>query len=52
MELFTDLKCVYFEGNGFSKIEGLEANTKLLTLFLQENLIEKIEGLETLKELR
>ena len=37
---------------GISKIEGLEDNTKLLSLYLQENLIEKIEGLHTLTNLR
>ena len=37
---------------GFSKIENLEYNTKLLTLYLQENLIETIEGLDSLRNLR
>jgi dynein assembly factor 1 len=34
LELFPDLKCLYFEGNGIHKIEGLETNTKLRSLYL------------------
>lgn len=52
MEQFTDLKCLYFEGNGCKSMKGLEGNTMLRSLFLQENVIEEIEGLDTLKELR
>ena len=52
MELFPDLKCVYFEGNGLTKIEGLETNVKMMSLYLQENLIRKIEGLGTMTDLR
>lgn len=37
---------------GINKIEGLEENTKLMSLYLQENLIDKIEGLHTLTNLR
>ena len=39
MELFPDLKCLYFEGNGIDKIQGLTTNVLLMSLFLQENLI-------------
>ncbi len=34
-----------------TKLEGLDQNVKLRSLYLQENLIEKIEGLETLTDL-
>jgi dynein assembly factor 1 len=52
MEQFTDLKCLYFEGNGCKSMLGLEGNTQLRSLFIQENIIEKMEGLDTLKDLR
>lgn len=52
LEDFTELKCLYFEGNGCKSLKGLESNVKMKSLFVQENLIEKIEGLETLKELK
>jgi hypothetical protein len=45
MELFPDLKCLYWEGNGTSQISGLESNVQLVSLYLQENLIRKMEGL-------
>ena len=45
--LFKNVFCI-----GINKIEGLEANTKMMSLYLQENLIEKIEGLDTLVGLR
>ena len=34
-----------------TKLDGLEQNVKLRSLYLQENLIEKIEGLDTLQDL-
>jgi len=34
MHLFPELKCLYFEGNGLKKIEGLETNTQLVSLYL------------------
>ena len=52
MELFTNLKCLYFEDNGCRSLKGLEHNTELRSLFIQENIIETIEGLDTLRELR
>ena len=52
LEQFTDLKCLYFEGNGCKKLEGLEKCTKLRCFFVQENAIEKMEGLDTLTDLR
>ena len=51
MNLFPDLKCLYWEGNCVQKISGLESNTELLSLYLQENMIRKIEGLSTLSKL-
>ncbi len=39
---------IWLEGNGISKIEGLENQVKLRVLYLQENVIEKIEGLNSL----
>lgn len=46
------MKCVYLEGNGFKKIEGLEVNVMLRALYLQENVISKMENLSTLVDLR
>lgn len=39
---------IWLEGNGLSKIEGLDRQGELRTLYLQENLIERIEGLDAL----
>lgn len=52
LEQFTELRCLYFEGNGCVSLTGLEQNTQLRSLFIMENCIENIEGLDTLKELR
>jgi len=52
MGQFTELKCLYFEGNGCESLLGLEHNTQLKSLFIQENVLTKIEGLDNLKELR
>ena len=49
---FTQLKCLYFEGNGCVSLTGLEENRELRSLYVQENCIDKIEGLENMKELR
>ena len=34
MHLFPDLKCVYFEGNGFTEMTGLENNSQMMSLML------------------
>ncbi len=39
---------IWLEGNGISKIEGLENQVRLRVLYLQENIIEHIEGLNSL----
>ena len=49
---FTELKCLYFEANGCDSMLGLEKNTMMRSLFLQENCIEVMEGLDTLTDLR
>lgn len=51
MEEYTGVKCLWLEGNGLSKIEGLENLTALKTLYLHENAIETIEGLQNNTEL-
>jgi hypothetical protein len=51
MELFPDLKCLYWEGNGSTTISGLESNVEMVSLYLQENCIKRIEGLSTLSRL-
>ena len=51
MQLFPELKCLYWEGNGSTEISGLDSNTNLISLYLQENIIKKIEGLSTLSRL-
>ena len=52
MAQFTELKCLYFEGNGCKSLTGLETNVRMRSLFIQENMISKIEGLDNLKDLR
>mmetsp|Transcript_14747 Transcript_14747/g.18239 ORF Transcript_14747/g.18239 Transcript_14747/m.18239 type:complete len:202 (-) Transcript_14747:245-850(-) len=42
---------MWLEGNGFIKIEGLEHQKDLRTLYLQENCIDKIENLQEQKQL-
>ena len=51
LDLFPELKCLYFEGNGLRSLFGLEQNTKLKSLFLSINVIKQIEGLSTLTNL-
>ena len=46
MDLFPDLKCLYFESNGCVEISGLEHCPKLVCLYLHENCISKIENLD------
>lgn len=51
MDLFPDLKALYFEGNGCDSLLGLETNTELRCLYIHENAISKMEGLENLGKL-
>ena len=48
MELFPELKALYFENNGCDSTLGLETNVQLRCLYLHENAISKIEGLDNL----
>lgn len=43
---YTGLRCLYIEGNGLQKIEGLEKLSEMRSLFAQENLFSKMEGLD------
>ena len=52
LDLFPDLKCLYFEQNGCTEISGLDGCPKLLCLYLHENVISKIEGLNVQTTLR
>jgi len=52
MELFPELKCIYFEGNGLRRMTGLETNVQMRSLNLHENIIKKIEGIEAMDDLR
>ena len=52
LDQFTELKCLYFEGNGCKSLTGLETNYRMRSLFIQENMIAKMEGLDNLNELR
>ena len=47
LDEYTNLKCIWLEGNGLSRIEGLDKQKSLRTLFLQENIIEKVENLQS-----
>ena len=51
MDEYTGLKAIWLEGNGFTKIEGLEHQRLLRSLYLHENIIERIEGLDQQLEL-
>jgi dynein assembly factor 1 len=51
MELFPDLKTLYFESNGCDEISGLESNTELRCLYMHENCITKMAGLDNLTRL-
>ena len=51
MDMFPELECLYFNGNGCREMTGLETNVKLKSLYLQENAIKKIEGIENLVNL-
>lgn len=46
MELFPELKTLYFEGNGLGTLHGLESNPQLRCLYVHENAIMKMEGLQ------
>ena len=46
MELFPQLKMLYFEGNGCDSLLGLEQNPELRCLYIHENCIQRIEGLQ------
>lgn len=46
MELFPELKTLYFEGNGLVSLHGLESNPQLRCLYVHENAILKMEGLQ------
>lgn len=52
LEQFTDLKCLYFEGNGCKSMLGMEKNVLMRCLFIQENVITDIEGLDNMSDLR
>jgi hypothetical protein len=52
MDIFPNLKCLYFQLNGLRSLYGLEKNTNLISLFVQQNFIKKIEGLESQVNLR
>ncbi|CAM9113563.1 unnamed protein product, partial [Discosporangium mesarthrocarpum] len=38
----------WLEGNGLTRLEGLENQSMMRTLYVHENLIEKIEGLDSM----
>jgi hypothetical protein len=48
---YTDVRCLWLEGNAFTKIENLQHCKQLRQLYLHQNCIRKIEGLEDLTEL-
>ena len=52
MDLFPELKCLYFEGNGLASMVGIENCPMMRSLHLHENCIKKIESLEPLTDLR
>ena len=48
LELYTQVKILFLEGNCLTKIEGINHMTSLRTLLLQDNLIKVMEGLDKL----
>ncbi|KAG2379665.1 hypothetical protein C9374_006782 [Naegleria lovaniensis] len=52
LELYTELKALWLEGNAITVIENLGHLTKLRCLYLNQNLITKIENLEALNNLQ
>lgn len=51
MEPYANLKALWLESNGLTRIENLTPLTSLRCLYLNKNLIERVEGLESLREL-
>lgn len=51
MDLFPQLKTLYFEGNGLSEISGLENNGELRCLYVHENCVQVMQGLDNLTKL-
>jgi dynein assembly factor 1 len=46
LDKYVNLKSIWLECNGITKIEGLSHLTQLRMLYLHQNALEKIEGLE------
>jgi len=49
---YTGLKCLWLQGNGLTKIQGLEKLVLVRSLSLHENCIDTLEGLEMLTALQ
>ncbi|KAL0487888.1 dynein assembly factor DNAAF1 [Acrasis kona] len=52
LEIYTELKALWLEGNAIQRIENLEAQDKIRCLYLQQNVIRKIEGLDHMIDLQ
>lgn len=49
---YSGLKCLWLQGNGLTKLQGLDGLKALRNLCVHENVLERLEGLDSLLELR
>eukprot|EP00801_Mesodinium_rubrum_P002053 Mrub_02053.p1 GENE.Mrub_02053~~Mrub_02053.p1 ORF type:complete len:572 (-),score=163.21 Mrub_02053:150-1706(-) len=52
MEQFTQLKCLYMEGNCLETMDGLENSTLLRSIYFQDNFIKDFRGLKPFTQLK
>lgn len=52
LSAYTGVRSLWLEGNGLTRIQGLEGLSRLVCLFLHENLISVVENLDCVPQLR